>query len=90
MELVPDIFLLGSLTSKQYKKCVMNIINILDIILKKCRKWELKHDCKDPNDSFFLFCALILRWLSMELVHDILFFGFIDVESVENDGHKYS
>ena len=51
----------------------MDISNVLDIILKKYRIWTLKLCCKGPNHSFFLFCSHILRWLSMELVHDIFF-----------------
>jgi len=47
-------FFFVSLTFKLWKKCVMNIINVLDIILKKYRTWTLKHSCKDPNHNFFL------------------------------------
>ena len=35
MKLVHDIFFLDSLTFKIWKNCVTNIINVLDIILKK-------------------------------------------------------
>jgi len=52
-------------------ECVTNIF-FLDFLTllpwKKC-----------PNHSFFLFCACILMWYPMELVHDIIFFGFFDV-----------
>jgi len=40
MELVHDIFLLDSLTFKLWKKCVMDIINVLDIIFKKMQNMD--------------------------------------------------
>ena len=55
------------------KKCVIDISNVLDIILKKYRTWELKLCCKGPNRRFFSFCSPISSWLSMKLVHDIFF-----------------
>ena len=69
---------LDSLTFKIWKKCVTNIINVLDIILKKCRTWTLKHSCKGPNDSFFDFVLLfwdgcLWNWC---MIYFFLFFAF--------------
>ena len=51
MELVHDIYFLDSLTFKLRKKCFMDITNVLDIILKTCITWSLKHCFKGPNHN---------------------------------------
>jgi len=51
-------FFLDSLTINIREKCVMNIINVFDVISKKIETWELKHSCKGPNHSFFNFVLL--------------------------------
>ena len=40
------------------EKSVTNIIIVFDIILKKYRRWTLKHMCNSPNNSFFDFVFL--------------------------------
>jgi len=89
MELVHDIIFFLFFDVQNIEKCVTNIINIFDIIWKKCRTWILKHSCKGPNHNFFLICTCILRCYSMELVHEIIFFGFFDVQTIEKMSHKY-
>ena len=49
---------LDSLMFKLWKTCVGNIISLLDIILKKCRTWTLKHSYKGLNHNFFDFVLL--------------------------------
>ena len=80
-------FFLDSLTINIREKCVMNIINVFDVISKKIETWELKHSCKSKS-QFFRFCAPILRVLYMELVHDIFVLSLtliIDIQTlIEN------
>ena len=76
MEMVHDIFVFGFFNIQAMEKCVMKIINVLDIILEKCRTWALKHSCKGPNHSFFDFVFLFLG--------DSLYFI---VKPLEKHGH---
>ena len=74
-----EYIFLVSLKFKPWKKCVMNTINDLDIILKKCRTWTLKHSCTGPNHSFFYFVLLFWggfpwNWCMIYLFLDSLTF----------------
>jgi len=70
---------LDSLTFKLQKKCVTNISNVLDIILKKCRTWALNHCWKGPNHSFFYFVLLFWGGCPWNWCTIYIFFGFFNV-----------
>ena len=86
MELVHDIFFFGLFDVQNMEKCVTNIINLLDIILKKYKTWA------NIVARVQIIVFSILYSYFEVVVHGTvvryIFFGFFDVQTIKKFCHE--